>query len=109
MEKLNLEVVNIEEEPITDEWFRKTGWELYDDGEEVGDMVYWVLPLPKDNPDMNSPALVSSIKLNDEPYSVQIFDFNGLGNCENIREVETLYTVLTHRDIYEELEPKTTK
>jgi len=51
--------------PITEDTFERQGWEMVvekeeaDDG-EVDEYYYWVLPLPKDNPDLGAPVLIST-------------------------------------------------
>ena len=51
--------------PITKKTFEKQGWEKVTESEggteeEPTTFSYYVLPLPKDNPDENSPVLISS-------------------------------------------------
>ena len=51
--------------PITKETFERQGWEKHtevddEDSPEPTKYTYYILPLPKDNPDENGPILVSS-------------------------------------------------
>lgn len=100
--------------PITEKTFERQGWEKitetddeYDGDDESGDSYsYWVLPLPKDNPNEECPFLVSSaddeyknLGLNKGEYIVEIADFFGLGLCTNEEELQILYRALTQVDI----------
>jgi hypothetical protein len=98
--------------PITEKTFKRQGWEKCieeehgEDG-EVTKFVYWILPLPKDNPDRDCAQLISTA--NDEwkdydnlskgEYCVEMMGFFGLGLCWNEQELEILYKSLTHSDI----------
>ena len=97
--------------PITEETFERQKWEMivdkeeYDDG-EVEEFYYWILPLPKDNPDENALVLISSanddyqnLNLKKGEYLVEIDGFNGLGLCMNEEELEILYRSLTRSEI----------
>lgn len=99
--------------PITEDTFKRQGWEkieeldIDEDGEE-STFYYWVLPLPKDNPDEFSAVLISStndeweeLELNEGEYIVQIADFFNLGICQNEEELEILYRILTKENIEE--------
>ena len=52
--------------PITNETFKRQNWERVtqeegeSDDDEPNNFTYWILPLPKDNPDDNCPILISS-------------------------------------------------
>jgi len=102
--------------PITEKTFQRQGWEKItemsndfdgDDEPESDDMYsYWVLYLPKDNPNEDAPFLISSaddeykeLGLNKGEYVVEIADFFGLGLCTTEEELEILYNALTKRDI----------
>ena len=52
--------------PITEKTFERQGWEKHIDldGETNLEYYYYMLPLPKDNPDENAPVFISST--NDE-------------------------------------------
>lgn len=104
---MELDPINDIGNPITDETFIKQGWEKHiEQGEEGDSFYYWVLPLPKDNPDKNAPHLVSS--LSDEweylgipkgTYRVYLGDYFGLGVCECEEEIEDLYVVLCAEEL----------
>ena len=59
-------MIEFELTPITDETFERQGWEMVVEKEEEGDYneseeyYYWILPLPKDNPDSECPVFISS-------------------------------------------------
>lgn len=101
--------------PITEQTFERQGWEMIEESDGFGiggedespnTYRYYILPLPKDNPDEECPVLISSA--NDEweelglkkgEYLVQIADFFNLGMCETEEELEILYRVLTKQDL----------
>jgi len=96
--------------PITEKTFERQGWQKVtekDESSEDGEsFTYYILPLPKDNPDENCPVLISSA--NDEwkeldiekgEYFVEIADFFGLGVCSTEEELEILYRSLTKQEI----------
>lgn len=95
--------------PITENTFERQGWEKHTDidGENGIEYYYYVLPLPKDNPDTNAPCFITST--NDEwedydnlkkgEYVVEINSLCGLGLCWTEEEVEVLYRALTSKDI----------
>lgn len=99
--------------PITDDTFERQGWEMcvesdtpseYD--EEPVEYYYWVLPLPKDNPDDDCFELISStnddweeLGLEKGSYAVEISNMNGLGLCLSEEELEILYRALTKEEI----------
>ena len=97
--------------PITQDTFERQGWEKVteDDGgseEEQLTFTYWVLPLPKDNPDENCPVLISSaddeweeLGLKKGEYYIEIADFFGLGVCKTEEDLQVLYRSLTNIDI----------
>ena len=113
---MEIDLVNDTITPITDETFKKQGWErnYLEKDEEV---YNWSLPLPKDNPDSMSPILISTVNTDWEyleipegTYTVSIYDFNGLGHCIYEEDIEDLYSVLTKEDIYDDnLSPDTDK
>jgi len=93
--------------PITEETLERQKWIKIHDKEPNGDkFYYWILPLPKDNPDDNCPVLVTTA--NDEwedygikkgEYIVEIDGFFGLGGCTNEEELEILYRALTRKEL----------
>ncbi len=97
--------------PITEKTFIRQKWEKCVEEEEVdGEVIkftYWVLPLPKDNPENDCAQLVSSAddEWNEYPnlkkgeYCVELLGFFGLGLCWTEEELEILYKSLTHLDI----------
>tara|TARA_Y100000385_G_C12497756_1_gene385866 strand:+ start:81 stop:428 length:348 start_codon:yes stop_codon:yes gene_type:complete len=98
--------------PITKETFERQEWEEHtdNDGEdEDGNPItftYYILPLPKDNPDDNCPILISSaddeweeLGLKKGQYYVEVCDFFGLGVCRTEEELEILYRSLTKLEI----------
>jgi len=92
--------------PITDETFIKQGWERVDKEEDGNSFYYWVMPLPKDNPDMRCSTLISSanddwefLGIAENTYRVEINDMNNLGLCEFEEDIEDLYSILTGEDI----------
>jgi hypothetical protein len=98
--------------PITEETFERQGWEMVVEKEEEGDYnesqeyYYWVLPLPKDNPDENAPVFISScnddyseLGIKKGEYFVEIQDMFGLGICTSEEELEILYRGLTKTEI----------
>lgn len=96
--------------PITEKTFETQNW-IYCKDEFEGDTVeYWILPLPIDNPDENSPYLVSSFKsdyevleMEEGEYVVEIFGLNGLGLCKTEEQIKILYFALTSTDLEEVL------
>lgn len=98
--------------PITEDTFERQGWEMVvekeetDDG-DVDEYYYWVLPLPKDNPDLGAPVLISTANddyvefeaLKKGEYYVEIDGMYGLGFCQSEEEVEILYRALTKQEI----------
>ena len=97
--------------PITEETFERQDWERYDEVEITKDgkkdkYYYFMLPLPKDNPDENCPVLISSaddewkeLDIKKGEYFVEIADFFGLGLCSTEEELEILYRSLTKQEI----------
>ena len=93
--------------PITEETFERQGWLRFEDTDDEGeDYYYWVLPLPKDNPDENCPVFISScnddyeeLNISKGEYFVEIEDFFGLGFCQSEEELEILYRALTKSEI----------
>lgn len=97
--------------PITKKTFEKQGWEKVTESEggteeEPTTFSYYVLPLPKDNPDENSPVLISSaddewdeLGIKKGEFYVEIADFYGLGLCTTEEELEILYRSLTKLEI----------
>jgi hypothetical protein len=97
--------------PITKETFERQGWEKVEEkeissgGEELF-YHYYILPLPKDNPDDNCPVLLSSandeweeLKIKKGEFFVEVADFFGLGLCTTEEELEILYRSLTKEEI----------
>ena len=98
--------------PITEETFERQGWEMIVENEvnietgELEEFYYFILPLPKDNPDEQGPVLMSSanddyetLNLKKGEYMVEIDGTNGLGLCTNEEELEILYRALTRTEI----------
>jgi len=98
--------------PITEKTFIRQKWEKcieeeVDEEGEVETFSYWVLPLPKDNPESDCVQLVSSAddewkeypNLKKGEYCVELLGFFGLGLCWTEEELEILYKSLTHLDI----------
>jgi hypothetical protein len=98
--------------PITKKTFIRQGWEenIEEEVDENGETIkftYWVLPLPKDNPETECAQLVSSAddEWNEYPnlkkgeYCVELLGFFGLGLCWTEEELEILYKSLTQLDI----------
>ena len=97
--------------PITEDTFERQKWEMIvdkeeDDDGEMEEFYYWILPLPKDNPDENALVLISSanddyqnLNINKGEYMVEIDGFLGLGLCTNEEELEVLYRALTRTEI----------
>jgi len=95
---------------ITEKTFERQGWEkvteIDEESEEPETYTYYVLPLPKDNPDENCPVLISSaddewkdLGIKKGEYFVEIADFFGLGLCTTEEELEILYRSLTKQEI----------
>ena len=98
--------------PITEETFERQGWEMIVAKEEeangeVDEYYYWVLPLPKDNPDQEAQVLISTANddyqefesLKEGEYYVELDDMFGLGFCQSEEELEILYRALTKTEI----------
>ena len=95
--------------PITEETFQKQGWEKVEETEDGEPFHYYILPLPKDNPDKNAPCLISSanddweyLGLPKGTFRVEIFDLNGLGYCEFEEDIEDLYAILCKEDLMDD-------
>jgi|TARA_B110000914_G_C15069484_1_gene267784 hypothetical protein len=109
-----METINWPLTPITEESFERQGWEKHidTDGFEPNDdnpesvqteYYYFVLPLPRDNPDERAPCLISTT--NDEyqdfpelkkgEYYVEMDGAFGLGLCRYEEEIDILYKSLT--------------
>lgn len=104
------ELYFISKTPITEKTFERQGWEKIvekDDDFDDGDVyTYYILPLPKDNPDPSAPFLISSaddeykeIGLNEGEYIVELGDYMGLGLCNCEEELDLLYKLLTKKTI----------
>lgn len=96
--------------PITEKTFERQGWEKVtatdNESEEPETYTYYILPLPKDNPDENCPVLIScaddewkELGLQKGEFGVEICDFFGLGRCTTEEELEILYRSLTKEEI----------
>lgn len=97
--------------PITKKTFERQGWEKITESEEGNEeepntWSYYILPLPKDNPDENCPVLISSaddewdeLGIKKGEYFVEIADLFGLGLCSTEEELEILYRSLTKVEI----------
>jgi hypothetical protein len=116
--------IEVPETPIMDTMFIRQGWEQHfvkeetpegeedDSDEDFGNatstIYYWLLPLPKDNPDPMAPCFISSVndewdllELEEGEYTVEIANSNGIGLCDWEEEIEILYRALTGEDINE--------
>ena len=94
--------------PITEATFKRQGWEKYVEHDDDETLTYWILPLPKDNPDGNLFCLISSIDLDWEEmgikegqFVVELYNYGALGYCDTEEEIEILYKALTKEDVYE--------
>jgi len=94
--------------PITEETFERQGWEMNVEKEEGEEYYYFTLPLPRDNPDIEAPTLVSScnddyedLRIKKGEYYVEIQDMYGLGICTSEEELEILYRALTKSELEE--------
>ncbi len=103
---MEIDYVNDESTPITDETFKKQGWEKNIEDADGESFYYWTLPLPIDNPDPNCPCLISNANddwkdkgLDKNTYVVEIFDLAGLGYCEFEEQILDLYSSLTNREL----------
>jgi hypothetical protein len=97
--------------PITEETFERQGWEMIvdkdgGDYDDSGEYYYWILPLPKDNPDEDGPVLVScanddyqELGIQKGEYMIEIDNLYGLGFCSSEEELEILYRALTKEEI----------
>ena len=99
----------MKETRITEATFKKQGWDKIVEEDDDEELVYWVLPLPKDNPDGNIFGLISSINLDWEElelkegeYIVELLNYGSLGFCETEEQIEILYEALTGESIYED-------
>ena len=108
MEKENDDDV-LTETPITEATFKRQGWEKFVENDDDEQLVYWTLPLPKDNPDGHLFCLISSIDVDWEEmgiqegqYVVELYNYGSLGYCKYEEEVEDLYFALTGEDIYDD-------
>lgn len=92
--------------PITEETFSRQGWELVVENDEGEEFYYFILPLPKDNPDEHALVLMSSanddyetLNIKKGEYMVEIDGTYGLGLCTSEEELEILYRALTRKEI----------
>lgn len=107
---VEMKPIAVPETPITKTTFELQGWERKVKTENGEKIHYWILPLPKDNPDEEAPVLISSasdeyseLDLQKGRYVVELYDLYGLGYCESEEEIEILYRALTGFDIYAKL------
>ena len=102
--------ITFPESLITEETFERQGWEKIQEDESEGPGgYYWILPLPKDNPDSDSKVLISNcddefseLGLPKGQYYVEIDETNGLGFCSSEEQIEILYRALTGQELYED-------
>lgn len=101
-----IDIINDEGSPITENTFIKYDWEKIEEEDEDGKYYYWVLPLPIDNPDEDAPTLLSCsndewevLGIPKETYVVELADNNGLGFCQFEEEILILYRALTGRNL----------
>jgi len=105
---MNEEFIEFPFLPITEKTFERQGWEkiIENDGEDEDSepitFYYWILHLPKDNPDENCPVLISTtndsykeLGLKKGEYLVEIENFYSLGQCNTEEELQILYRALT--------------
>lgn len=98
--------------PITEETFERQEWEMNVEKEESGDYneseeyYFFTLPLPRDNPDIKAPNLISScnddykeLGIEKGQYYVEVEHLYGLGLCTSEEELEILYRALTKSEI----------
>lgn len=92
--------------PITEETFERQNWEMVVEKEDGEEFYYFILPLPRDNPDENSLVLMSSanddyetLNIKKGEYMVELDGTYGLGLCTNEEELEILYRALTRKEI----------
>lgn len=107
---MDIEIVNIEGQSITDAWCESNGWYRSDEKDGDSTFHFWSLPLPRDNPDANGPYLISSASDETEflgilpgQFFVEIFNLGGLGNCKTVEDIEHLYRVLVKQGLYDKL------
>lgn len=100
------EFYHVTKTPITEDTFERQGWTKIEDNDGEEDFTYYMLPIPKDNPDPAALCLITSaddehelFELNDGEFVVELDIFPGLGHCETEEELELLYRVLTKRHI----------
>jgi hypothetical protein len=106
------EVVDWPLNPITEETFVNQNWERYDEIEitksgKKDKYYYFMLPLPKDNPDDKALCLISTT--NDEyedfdflkkgEYLIEVEGTASLGICRYEEELAILYKALTKQNI----------
>lgn len=100
--------ISFPETYITEETFKRQGWEKIEEegDEEEGSYYYYILPLPKDNPSEEAPFLAScgsedwkQIPLPKGSYVIELGDMYGLGYCESEEQLEILYRALTGEEI----------
>jgi len=103
------EPIEIDETPITKTTFKNQGWEKKVETMDGEEYEYWILPLPKDNPDEDAVCLISSandeseeLMLQKGQYVIELLNMGGLGYCESEEEIELLYRSMTGRDIYDD-------
>jgi len=107
------EVLEFPVTPITEKTFERQGWEKHIERDEKSGesyyywILYYTLPIPKDNPEEDCVQLISSA--NDEwddfdnlkkgEFVVEIDGSFGLGLCWTEEDIEILYKALTTSDI----------
>ena len=97
---------------ITEKTFERQGWEKIRESEESESdeapytYYYWILHLPKDNPDENCPVLISTtndsykeLGLKKGEYLVELENYYSLGQCGTEEELQILYQALTGQPI----------
>lgn len=92
--------------PITKETFERQGWTKIEDHDDEEDFTYYMLPIPKDNPDPAALHLITSaddewklFELEEGEFVCELDIFPGIGHCQTEEELELLYRVLTKRHI----------
>ena len=100
------DILHLTKTPITEKTFERQGWTKVEDFDGMEYFSYYMLPIPKDNPDPNALHLISSaedeyhvFEIEEGEFVIEMDIFPGIGNCETEEELELLYRVLTKRHI----------
>lgn len=100
------DIFHVTKTPITEDTFDRQGWTKVEDFDGEEHFTYYMLPIPKDNPDPSALHLISSaedeyqiFELEEGEFVIEMDIFPGIGYCETEEELELLYRVLTKRHI----------